>query len=468
MPRKPPKGKSLAEVNPVLAKQWHPIKNGELTPFDVSCASNTKVWWKCNNGDDHEWQTSVAHRSRGTKCPICAGQMVVKSNCLATTHPKLSKEWHPNKNGLLTAYDVVSGSNKKVWWKCPKGDDHEWQASIKSRKERGCSICAGKTIVKSNCLATTHPEVSKMWHPTKNTSISAHDVTAFSLKKVWWKCPKGDDHEWKATVANITNGNGCSICYGRTVVKSNCLATTHPKLSKEWHPSKNGLLTPHNIVAGSNKRVWWKCSKGDDHEWKASVNERKSGQGCSICAGKTIVKSNCLTTTHPYLANEWHPTKNGNLTPNDIISGSHKKVWWKCSQDSKHEWSATVGSRATGNGCPSCAESGFDILKEAYFYVRKIITNNKIALKFGITNQMDGGREKKQKRHLIGEMSTIFKIKIKGTIALEIENSCKEIFGKSGFLSKNEFPDGYTETIKYSEDSLDKIKSIVKQVLKKN
>jgi len=35
MPRKPPKGKSLAELNPKLAKQWHLTKNEDLTPFDV-------------------------------------------------------------------------------------------------------------------------------------------------------------------------------------------------------------------------------------------------------------------------------------------------------------------------------------------------------------------------------------------------------------------------------------------------
>ena len=34
MARKPPKGKSLAEVNPDLAKQWHQTKNGDLVPLD--------------------------------------------------------------------------------------------------------------------------------------------------------------------------------------------------------------------------------------------------------------------------------------------------------------------------------------------------------------------------------------------------------------------------------------------------
>jgi len=59
---------------------------------------------------------------------------VVKSNCLATVKPELTKEWHPTKNGSLTPYDVVIFSNKKVWWKCPEGDDHEWLATIASRR----------------------------------------------------------------------------------------------------------------------------------------------------------------------------------------------------------------------------------------------------------------------------------------------------------------------------------------------
>jgi hypothetical protein len=59
------------------------------------------------------------------------------------------------------------------------------------------------------------------------------------------------------------------------------------------------------------------------------------------------------------------------------------------------------------------------------------------------------------------------KIKTKGIIALEIENRCKNIYSRDGYLSKDELPDGFTETIKYSEESLNKIKSIVDEVLTK-
>ena len=124
MARKPPKGKSLAEVNPELAKQWHQTKNGDLVPLDFFPASNKKVWWKCNKGDDHEWISSVANRSKGKGCSICAGKKVVHSNCLATLNPELADEWHPTKNGYLIPLNVGIGTHKKVWWKCDKGDDH--------------------------------------------------------------------------------------------------------------------------------------------------------------------------------------------------------------------------------------------------------------------------------------------------------------------------------------------------------
>ena len=35
-----------------------------------------------------------------------------------------------------------------------------------------------------------------------------------------------------------------------------------------------------------------------------------------------------LSTTHPELAEQWHPTKNDELTPDDVVAGSNKKAWW--------------------------------------------------------------------------------------------------------------------------------------------
>ena len=67
--------------------------------------------------------------------------------------------------------------------------------------------------------------------------------------------------------------------------KKENLTTTHPELIKEWHPTKNGELTPQQLTFGSNKKVWWICEHG--HEWEVSPNGRTSRPtGCPYCSGR--------------------------------------------------------------------------------------------------------------------------------------------------------------------------------------
>ena len=342
----------LATKNSDLAKEWHPTKNNDLTPFDVVAGTGRKVWWKCNIADDHEWQASIDNRTNGTKCPCCSGKKTVSSNSFAILKPDLAAEWHPTNNGDLKPYNFTIKSGKKVWWRCDKADDHEWSAKISDRSNGSdCPYCNGNKVVLSNCLATTHPDLAKEWHPTKNEKLTPSDVTNGSGKKVWWKCNVADDHEWRATIIDRQKGN-CPCCNGKKVVLSNCLQTTNPDLAKQWHPTKNGKLTPSDVVSGSNKKVWWKCDKADDHEWEISPNTRGEN-GCPCCRGLKVVLSNCLATTHPKLAKQWHPTKNGELTPGDVTSGSNKKAWWQCDKANDHEWVVAVYDRLD-RGCPYC------------------------------------------------------------------------------------------------------------------
>ena len=62
----------------------------------------------------------------------------------------------------------------------------------------------------------------------------------------------------------------------------NDLATTHPEIAAEWDYERNGGLNPTNVVAGSSKRVWWRCPEG--HAWQAIIYRRKAGGGsCPVC-----------------------------------------------------------------------------------------------------------------------------------------------------------------------------------------
>ena len=348
--------KSLAETHPELAKQWHPRLNSELTPNDVTSGSNKKVWWKCNKGEDHEWDAAVSSRASGSGCAICSGYRVVKSNCLSTTHPEIAKQWHPKLNGDLTPDKVTSGTHKKVWWKCDKGEDHEWPSKVSNRTFTGnkCAVCSGHRVVKSNCLSKTHPELANQWHPTKNKDLTPDKVTSGTHKKVWWKCDKGEDHEWPASPANrkIT---ACPFCSGNKVSKTNSLKSSGASFINEWNYELNGNLTPDKISFGSNKKIWWNCTINPLHIYSMSPKDRAKNRNCSYCSGHLVHETTSLQKTHPEIAKQWHSTKNGDLTPNDVTSGSNKKVWWKCNKGEDHEWPSMIGNISIHKqGCPFC------------------------------------------------------------------------------------------------------------------
>jgi len=355
-------GESLADLFPDVAAEWHPTLNGDTTPDQVTAGTHHKFWWKCDVAGDHEWQAQSRDRTGlENGCPYCAGRQVSVTNSLATLFPEVAAEWHPTLNGDTTPDQVVAGTHHKFWWKCDVAGDHEWPAIVASRtRGRGCPCCAGQKVSVTNSLATLLPEVAAEWHPTKNGDLTPVDVVAGSGKKVWWKCPAADDHEWPAILVSRTReGHGCPCCAGQKVSVTNSLATLFPEVAAGWHPTKNGDLTPADVVAGSNRKFWWKCPVADDHEWPATgANRTRLGHGCPCCAGKRLSVTNRLDTQFPELAAEWHPTKNGDLTPADVVAGSGKKVWWKCPVADDHEWPATLKDRAGGgDGCPSCTLS---------------------------------------------------------------------------------------------------------------
>jgi hypothetical protein len=131
----------------------------------------------------------------------------------------------------------------------------------------------------------------------------------------------------------------------------------YPHLLAEWHLTKNGDLFPDEVSYGSRKRIWWKCSKGPDHEWCVSPSNRTSrGRGCPFCANRAVSATNSLASLAPEIAREWHPTKNSELTPDRIVAKSHRSAWWRCSTDRTHVWHARLASRWWHDaGCPFCA-----------------------------------------------------------------------------------------------------------------
>lgn len=338
----------LKSQNQEVAAQWDYDKNGGLRPEMVTQFSKRKVWWKCKEG--HSWQAAILNRHK-TGCPVCSGRIAIPGiNDLVTLCPEMVKEWDYERNTGIKPSDMRPGSNTYVWWRCKLG--HSWKISPNHRSHgSGCPYCANKKVLAGfNDLKTLLPEDAELWDYEKNGTLIPEMVTPYSHKKVWWKCKNG--HSWYGHISNRTvHKRGCPYCAGqRAISGENDLVTLNPALASEWDYDKNGELRAENVMPGSRKKVWWKCSKG--HSWCAAVYSRKNN-GCPVCSGRQAISGiNDLKTTMPELAEQWDYDKNGDLRPEDVTAQSNRIIWWKCKEG--HSWKAKPCERYRGNGCPKC------------------------------------------------------------------------------------------------------------------
>lgn len=335
----------VSEVTDLLQK-WNYEKN-TISPDQITTGSGKKVWWLCPKG--HSYTDSVKHQASGRKCPVCVGKQVLPGiNDLKSVHPELMSEWDFEKNNVCPEA-VSSGSNKKVWWLCPKG--HSYPAQIISRtRGRGCPVCAGKSVVSGvNDLASVSPELIKEWDCKKNIFLPSQ-VTAGSNKKIWWICVQG--HSWQATVKARTAGSGCPICFrnrpsSKRIQLQQVLAE-YPRLQQEYDYEQNTDVT--DITAQT--KLWWKCQKG--HTWKATISNRKRGCGCPYCKNKLVTPERNLAVCFPDRLNFWDWERNV-ISPYELLPNSDAYVHWKCQYG--HTWDMSVNSATDREKmtCPYCS-----------------------------------------------------------------------------------------------------------------
>ena len=303
-------------------------------PTQITKGSTTKFLWKCLVG--HTYKMSVAQRTRGRGCAVCAGKQInIGVNDLASRFPEIAKEAYG-----WDSTTVTFSSNLNKVWQCKKG--HTWKANINNRTTHGmgCPFCSGRfPLAGFNDLATTHPEIAKEMYLSDPTKF-----TFGSGKKVKWKCDKG--HIWSTTVNRRLKADcpTCHIRLGNIIIGKNDLKTTHPEIANQadgWDPT--------TVTAGSGSKVTWKCKLG--HNWVASVTKRTSiePRGCPICSNqKVLIGFNDLNSTNPEiakLADGWDPRT--------VVAGSNKKKKWLCQKG--HEYIAPINSVVKGTVCPVCS-----------------------------------------------------------------------------------------------------------------
>lgn len=337
----------------------------------LSAGSNQRVQWRCPDNPAHIWTATPNSRSRSPRCPVCMNKVIIPGiNDLNTIKPELAQELNNPKDGTT----IHPGSHKKVTWKCNK--NHTWDASVVSRvqSQSGCPYCSGrKPILGETDLATTHPKfATTLVDPALATTLKAT-----STKKVQWRCTNNPTHIWESTPHTRTRAalnKGCPTCNPRhnTTLKNR-------KLIGDNYPNITDLAinpdTVKTLSVGSGKKVTWKCQHG--HIYDMAVRKKINGQGCPVCAGKTIVPGiNDLATTHPHLVNQLSNPIEATTTS----KSSEKILTWVC--ENKHTWNAPVYARVSGHGCPHCCVKGTSHIEQklynAILCLNPTATNRKI------------------------------------------------------------------------------------------
>ena len=407
--------------NEELMREWDWEANEGLNPNEITCGSHKKVWWKCPKCGYKRQQAVTKHKN----CSICKEKTKQESRNLIKTYPNLIKEWHPTKNGDLTPENVTYACNKSVWWKCEKCG-YEWKAKVGNRTllNRGCPCCSNHIVVAGiNDLATTHPNIAKEWHPTRNKSLAPKDVTHGSGKKVWWICPQG--HEYQATVLHRTQNNNatsCPVCYSgrQTSFAEQAVFYYIKKLypdainrytakflgkmeldvfipsikyaieydGEAWHKENKlkreqkkyqmcheqgitliRLREKMSELASDIADYQWSTPKLYEHKnlehiikdillhlnfhkrYFIDVNIKRDYY--EILKYNTVLKTDSFQSRYPDIAKEWHPTKNEKITPNMFKAHSNHKAWWICPL-CNYEYEASINHRVSGTGCPKC------------------------------------------------------------------------------------------------------------------
>ena len=365
----------LKDVPSLVAKYDYDRNNEAGVVFDsLTARSNQKVWWNCKICGN-SWFATIASQNDKIKhgCPFCLGRYVIKGQTdLESQHPEVLKEWDFDKNEVKPS-EVSCFSTRKVCWKCSECGN-SWSATVANRISRrsGCPKCNIEGV-NSFCEQALFFYIKKVYADAINgdNHIGMElDVYIPSIGKaieydgeVWHRnkkkikidekknqlCKDNGIELIRIREPNIQEMDGCKVfvrddsttdaSLGKVIQETliylsgtmldvdvtrdmplileqfatkkyeNSLLYNYPNVAMEWHPTKNGLLTPDRVNKGSRYKVWWlgKCG----HEWQMAVSDRtltfvradgrvRKPYGCPFCSGRRHFPVKCIETNQVF------------------------------------------------------------------------------------------------------------------------------------------------------------------------
>lgn len=360
----------LATINPGILSKWNYERNevDGVHPTSVTPVSGKKVWWKCEKG--HEWKATIAHIAYGRGCPIC-------NTGKQTSFPEQAILYYISKidNSCKSRYKINGRKELDIYMpKLKVGieyDGYRWHQSdnkqITDIEKQSFWNNLGVRIIRIKEQSRRNTQLKDGDWLTVKDEYYLNDEDYPALSEVINDIIK--ELYDKTITINIDKDR--NRIYKNYLFKEteNSLANNE-KTMKFYDWEKNLNIKPEYITRSSGKKLWWKCDKG--HSFQATVHSIDNGKYCPICR-KEVAKKNgliplddkyigtlkysenikSLLKEFPKISKEWNYEKNYPVKPENIVSRSHKKFWWKCSKCG-YEWQATPLVRVRGSGCQKC------------------------------------------------------------------------------------------------------------------
>lgn len=381
------------------------VSNPNVVALEEYQNMNTKILFRCRKCL-YEWKAKPGHVLKGHGCPVCGGSMRKDNDTFLIQLAKI--------NPMIEPLEPYVNAREKILCRC-NYCKNEWPATPdKLLQGNGCPNCdkRNKTSFPEQAvffyLRKVYPDaLDRYYLPGSKTELDIF-IPSLSLgieyDGVYWhkaktvreaekfqKCQEHGITLYRMRESNeIIEGIADAIIIRHrpynfetldsalielfdmmnvhisvntfedsasireqfyTELRNKSLATLYPIVAEEWHPEKNGAITPQMVSYGSNVPYWWKCATCK-REWRAAVADRTTGgKGCSICAKAR--QSKLLKKKHEVFIEQLQAVS-PNLESLEECKTTHEKIMIRC-KVCGHEWPAAPANLLRGRDCPICS-----------------------------------------------------------------------------------------------------------------
>lgn len=411
--RPSPQHNMAAEFPDVI--NWWDCERNPCPPEECAPFTHSKYYLKCPECHYALPRPVCIKDRRGIfRCPHCGDgkqQEVTSFNCLEACCPEIAKELDDGRNEGITGKNILPSYKEELWFVCPKG--HHYKARLSNRTYRGdgCSVCAKrlKTSFVEQAISFYLKKCDAELQNGQTDPCTGREIdiflpsckTALEFNSLYCHMTL---HKGRRVKADLEKAYQLAQYY-RVYI----LLEEGAILPVQEHPLIHTITVPVFSFSQEN------CRKYDDiiyNLMRMLFPKRDSYPSIDIMRDHLLILQQYVTAAikgsfeerYPLLAADWHPVKNGTLTPSMFRPKVAYQFNWIC-RSCKKTYRMNMDNRLKVNPdtCPFCCRKSrykSPLLCETYPFLKSFwnVSLNPIPFsevsvaseKFGVFELTDG------------------------------------------------------------------------------